>query len=111
MLPKSTQRKLALYFVAVIVLHGYVLWQARRFIPQGLADFSIFYTAGRIVRDGNGARLYDDALQESVQHSFSPPALESRRTILPYNHPPFEAILFVHWPDFPISPPMRSGCS
>jgi hypothetical protein len=95
MLSKTTQRKLAFYFSAMIFLHGYVLWQARQFIPEGLPDFSIFYTAGHIVRDGYGARLYDDALQESAQRSFSPLALESRRTILPYNHPPFEAVLFV----------------
>src|ERR1700737_4222431 len=95
MLSKATQNKLALYFSAMIALHGYVLWQARQSIPQGLPDFSIFYTAGRIVRDGHGGRLYDDALQESVQREFSPRALERRGSILPYNHPPFEAVLFV----------------
>lgn len=95
MLSQPTQRKLAFYFSAMIFVHGYVLWQARRFIPEGLPDFSIFYTAGRILHDGHGARLYDDALQESVQRSFSPLALENRGTILPYNHPPFEAVLFV----------------
>ena len=62
---------------------------------QGLPDFSIFYTAGRILRDRQGSRLYDDALQESVQRSFSPLAVQRRGGILPYNHPPFEALLFV----------------
>jgi hypothetical protein len=95
MLSKLTQRNLALYFSAMIVLHGYVLWQAKQLVPEGLPDFSIFYTAGHILRDGQGARLYDDRLQESVQRSFSPRALEKRGSILPYNHPPFEAVLFV----------------
>lgn len=94
MLSKPTQRKLALYFCAMIVLHGYVLWQARRSIPEGLPDFSGNYTAGRILRDGHGARLYDDVLQESVQRSFSPRAVEKRGTILPYIHLPFEALLY-----------------
>lgn len=95
MISKPTQTKLALYFCAMIVLHGDVLWHARRSIPQGLPDFSIFYTAGRILRDRQGSRLYDDALQESVQRSFSPLAVQRRGVILPYNHPPFEALLFV----------------
>ena len=75
MLSRATQSDLAPYFSAMIALQGYVLWQARQSIPQGLPDFSIFYTAGQIVRDGHGGRLYDDALQESVQRSFSPRAV------------------------------------
>src|ERR1700693_1328941 len=95
MLSRQTHRKLALYFSAMILLHGCVLWPARQCIPEGLTDFTIFYTAGHMLRDGHGARLYDDALQESLQRSFSPRAFENRGTILPYNHPPFEAVLFV----------------
>jgi hypothetical protein len=75
---------LVLYFSAMIALHGYVLWQARQSIPQGLPDFTIFYTAGQIVRDGHGRRLYDDALQESLQRSFSRRAVQRCGTILPY---------------------------
>jgi hypothetical protein len=85
---------LVLYFVAMIALHGDVLWQSKQLIPQGLPDFSGFYTAGRILRDGYGSRLYDDGLQESVQRSFSPLAVQKRGTILPYIHLPYEALLF-----------------
>jgi hypothetical protein len=95
MLSKPTQGMLVLYFVAMIALHGDLLWQSRQSIPQGLPDFSSFYTAGRILRDGQGSRLYDDALQESVQRSFSPSAVQRRGAILPCNHPPFEAVIFV----------------
>ncbi len=94
MLSRPTQRKLALYFLGMMGLHAYMLWQAAPSIPQGLPDFSIFYTAGRMVRDGHGAHLYDDAAQESEQRRFSPSALRRRGSILPYNHPPFEAIVF-----------------
>ena len=94
MLSKPTQKKLALYFSAMIFLHGYVLWQARRSIPEGLPDFSGAYTAGRILRDGRGSQLYDDELQESIQRSFSAKAIEKRRTILPYIHLPYEALLY-----------------
>ena len=94
MLSKSTQDKLALFFSAMILLHGHVLWHARQSIPEGLPDFSGNYTAGRILRDGYGSRLYDDVLQESIQRSFSAKAIEKRRTILPYIHLPYEAVLF-----------------
>lgn len=95
MLSRSTQTKLALYFCAVIVLHGDVLWHARHAIAEGLPDFSGAYTAGLILRDGHGDRLYDDVLQESLQRSFSPTAVEKRGTILPYIHLPFEALLYL----------------
>jgi len=62
---------------------------------MGLADFTIFYTAGEILHEGRGADLYDDGVQETVQRSFSPIGLQKRGSILPYNHPPFEAIVFV----------------
>lgn len=61
---------------------------------MGLPDFSIFYTAGKILHQGHGAELYDNAEQEKVQNSFSQTAIEKRGSILPYNHPPFEALIF-----------------
>lgn len=94
MLTKSTRRMLVLYFVAMIALHGDVLWQSRQSIPLGLPDFSGAYTAGRILRQGNGSRLYDDELQESIQRSFSPLAVQKRGTILPYIHLPYEALFY-----------------
>src|ERR1700751_152934 len=94
MLPKPTQRKLAINFSAMVVIHGYLLWQMRECIRAGLPDFSIFYTAGRVLHSVNGSRLYDDNLQEQLQRSFSPQAVDRRGSILPFNHPPFEALLF-----------------
>jgi len=94
MLTKSTRRMLVLYFVAMIALHSDVLWQSRQSIPLGLPDFSGSYTAGRILRDGHGHRLYDDDLQESIQRSFSPLAVQKRGTILPYIHLPYEALFY-----------------
>ncbi len=79
----------------MIALQCHVLWQARESIPQGLPDFSGAYTAGLILRDGHGDRLYDDALQESMQRSFSPVAVEKRGTILPYIHLPYEALIYL----------------
>jgi Glycosyltransferase family 87 len=95
MLSKSIQRKLTLYFSAMLVIHGYLLWQMRQSIAAGLPDFTIFYTAGRVLQSAGGSRLYDDDFEERLQRSFSPQAVERRGSILPYNHPPFEALIFV----------------
>jgi len=95
MFSRATRWKLVLYLGAMVALQGAVLWQARRSIPAGLPDFSIFYTAARILASGQGHHLYDDNLQEAVQRSFGEAAVERRGTILPFNHPPFEAVLFV----------------
>src|SRR5215470_5490300 len=94
-LSKSTQKKLAIYLAAMLFLNCSLLWQTRQLIIEGLPDFSIFYTAAKIVRQGDGARLYNDDLQRDVQAAFSPRGLELRGSVLPYNHPPFEAIMFL----------------
>jgi hypothetical protein len=94
-LSKSIQKKLALYLLAMLLLNGSILMRTRQLIPEGLPDFTIFYTAAHIVHSGQGARLYDDHLQGNFQASFSPRGTELRGSLLPYNHPPFEALLFV----------------
>lgn len=89
------QRKATLYLVSMIFLHCFVMFKSWGGIRIGLPDFSIFYTAGRILHDGHSSELYDNGVQEAVQRSFSPTGVERRGSILPYNHPPFEALLFV----------------
>jgi hypothetical protein len=94
MFGKSIQRKLMICFIATIALHGYVLVKAWRGVREGMPDFTIFYTAGQILNSGEGHALYDEQLQKNVQAKIVPVALNSRRSILPYNHPAFEAIIF-----------------
>lgn len=62
---------------------------------NGLTDFSVFYTAGTILREGLGRQLYDRQVQYQVQQGFTPP-VPVQRGPLPYIHPPFEALIF--WP-------------
>ena len=94
MLKKQTLRKLAIYFSAMVLLHGFLLWKARYDIESGLPDFSSFYTAAKMLRNGQGQQLYDLHLQEATQISAVPVSVQQRRAALPYNHPPFEAVLF-----------------
>jgi hypothetical protein len=81
------------YLTGVLIIHLVVLWNARKMIWKGYSDFTIYYCAGTMLRQGLGRELYDDAAQFSVQRQFAP-KVTSRLAALPYNHPPFEALLF-----------------
>lgn len=83
-----------LYLAAVLVMYCLVFWNARDLIVKGYPDFTIYYTAGTMVRQGMGHNLYDDAKQFEVQQRFAP-QVATRLAALPFNHPPFEALLFV----------------
>lgn len=75
-------------------MHVYFLLNVWRIVPTGEPDFSIFYTAGKMLREGRGAQLYDASQQLAVQREFV--AVSDRRHgPLPYIHPPFEALIFL----------------
>jgi hypothetical protein len=88
---------------AMLAVHAIVLKQEWREIPIR-TDFSIFYTAGKIVAEHRGQQLYDYELQESVQRSSIRRGAQKSDCILPYNHPPFEALLFVPLSSVPYLP-------
>jgi hypothetical protein len=95
MLKKHNQRILAIYFSALIFTNCFVFWRSAHGIAIGLSDFSSFYTAAEILHAGRGHQLYDLNLQETVQRSVMPEAVRERGGILPYNHPAFEAVVFL----------------
>lgn len=64
------------------------------FLRNGYQNFTIFYAAARMVRSGQTSVLYDLSAQYRAQQEFAPNVL-IRRAALPYNHPPFEALLFL----------------
>jgi hypothetical protein len=82
------------YLTGVLAIHGLVFWNARELVKKGYPDFAIYYTAGTMVRSGMGGRLYDEAAQFRVQQQFAQ-QVTTRQAALPFNHPPFEALLFV----------------
>jgi hypothetical protein len=82
-----------LYLTGMVMIHAAVFWSVREQIRKGYSDFSIYYCAGTIVRRGFGHHLYDSVTQFKVQREFSP-EVAIRLDALPYNHPPFEAVLF-----------------
>ena len=63
-------------------------------LERGYQDFTAFYCGALMIRAGEGARLYDLQLQYKTQLEFAP-HVEIRNMALPYNHPPFEAVLLL----------------
>jgi len=81
------------YLAAMVVIHLAVLWNLRQMIRMGYPDFTIYYCAGTMVRQGLGHELYNDVAQFKVRREFLP-EVANRLGKSPYNHPPFEALLF-----------------
>src|SRR5437763_1301142 len=90
----KSKKLLVWYFAAMTCLHGFLIWNAAGLIQKGYPDFTHMYAAGKIVRYGLGYRLYDEATQYRVQQEFAS-GVSIRHGALPYNHPPYEALIFV----------------
>ena len=78
----------------IISIHVFFLWRVRDRIARGDPDFTVFYTAGKILREGRRAQLYQSNEQLAVQCEFARNS-DIRRGPLPYIHPPFEALFFL----------------
>jgi hypothetical protein len=61
-------------------------------------DFIIYYTGAQILLDGKGRDLYDLNVQKVYQARFN---VAFRSHPLPYNHPPYELLLFAPLTLFP----------
>jgi hypothetical protein len=62
-------------------------------LQNAFQDFTIYYMAGLLVRSGHASDLYNLATQYRTQLTFA--HVPIRQGPLPYNHPAFEALLFV----------------
>ncbi len=82
-----------IYLIGMVLIHLMVFWDVRDSIRKGDSDFTIYYCAGTMVRQGLGHQLYDKKTEFKVQREFSPD-VAIRLDALPYNHPAFEAALF-----------------
>jgi Glycosyltransferase family 87 len=81
------------FLAAMIVAHAWMFFSLRREIASGYPDFTIFYTAGKCILQGQGRQLYDLETQFAIQREFAS-EVKHRDNPLPFNHPPFEALLF-----------------
>ena len=105
---EASQRKervAGVFLLAVTLINAASVIQLYPFLRNGYQDFTAFYTGAKMVRGGQGARLYDLAAQYDLQKQFTPD-VPIRQAALPYNHPPFEALLFIpftylsYWPAY-----------
>lgn len=78
----------------MVCTHALFLWNVRSRFAKADPDFTAFYTAGKLLRQGRGGQLYNPYAQAEVQQEFTADP-EIRRGPLPYVHPPFEALLFL----------------
>jgi hypothetical protein len=88
------KRQLVLALASFAVFHAWIFWHLRDSMFQGYGDFASFYTAGKIVQQGQSWRLYDRGRQWRVQQAFAS-SVKTRTGPLPYIRPPFEALLFL----------------
>lgn len=91
---RGKQRLAGLFLLSMTVMLGA---NAVDYVPRlrlGYQDFTAFYGGGELVRRGQATQLYDLREQYKLQKQFAPD-VPVRHTALPYNHPPFEALLFV----------------
>lgn len=79
---------------AIISTHIFFLWRVRDRIARGDPDFTVFYTAGKMLREGQGPQLYHPNAQLATQAEFARNS-DIRLGPLPYIHPPFEALFFL----------------
>ena len=91
---KSYRRLLRIFVAGMLCLHLLFFVTLRQPIQRGYPDFTIFYSAATIVKEGLGRRMYDADVQYRIQETLTG-NVDLRRGPLPYNHPPFEALLFL----------------
>jgi hypothetical protein len=92
----KTKQRLILAFLATLsIIHIVAWWRALPQLRAGYQDFTIFYTAGKILSRGQGPQLYDVALQHRIQQEFASRVTAREGPLGPYNHIPAEALLFI----------------
>lgn len=82
-----------IFVAGILCLHVVLFIGVRQRIAQGYPDFTIFYTVGKLLREGAGSQLYEPQAQLRVQEQFGD--IPSQREPLPYTHPPFEGLIFL----------------
>jgi hypothetical protein len=78
----------------MVATHAFFFWNLRHSVNRGGPDFTVYYTAGRMLREGRGSQMYDAQSQLAVQREFVAD-VATRHNPLPYIHPPFEALIFL----------------
>ncbi|MGN6565480.1 MAG: glycosyltransferase family 87 protein, partial [Thermomicrobiales bacterium] len=97
--PKQVARLLgvtAISSTAILLLLNWAITLMQRGLSMAAVggDFGPTLVGARIIRDGHGDHLYDPATQLATQAQVLAPYM-TRAELLPYNHPPAEALAIV----------------
>jgi len=101
---KSRKFLVAAFLLAMTFCNLTLLFRVLPALRNGYQDFTIYYTGARLLRNGQASALYNLGTQYRTQLTFT--HVPIRQGPLPYNHPPFETILFVpftllkYWPAY-----------
>ena len=93
-----TGRHFELLFMIILFAYGFLWWSAGNKVAQGNSDFISYYTAARMIQDGQGSVLYDLDRQSRYQEHILKSLESSFRFqdgLLAYNHPPFEIVWYL----------------
>jgi hypothetical protein len=93
-LHRRRYRLVAIFLLAMTIVHAIVFRQQRGRIFTGYGDFSALYTAGLMVQRGQGRLLYDRKEQWKLQQEFAS-QVDIRHGPMPFVRPPFEALVFL----------------
>ena len=96
----SHYRLVAVFLLAAAIAQGIAFWRERARIMAGYGDFAALYTAGLLLRRGEGSLLYDGQEQWKVQQEFAS-KVDIRKGPMPFVRPPFEALAFLPLAFFP----------
>jgi hypothetical protein len=94
----------AAFLLAMTFCNLTLLFRVMPLLRNGYQDFTIYYTGARLLRNGQASALYNLSTQYRTQLTFA--HVPIRQGPLPFNHPPFEALLFVpftlldYWPAY-----------
>ena len=91
---RRSERVAVLFLLAMTLSHAAMVFKLAPSLRAGYQDFTIFYTAGTMVRTGQASVLYDPVAQYRIEKEFAPD-VRIRHAALPYIHSPFEALIFV----------------
>jgi hypothetical protein len=95
---------ITVFLLAMALCNLAVPFQGRSGLRNGYQDFTIYYMSGLLLRNSQAPNLYNLSAQYRTQLTFA--HVPIRQGPLPYNHPPFEALLFVpftllaYWPAY-----------
>jgi hypothetical protein len=101
---KNRRAVVVFFLLAMTFCNGLLPLRILPKLRNGYQDFTIFYTGARLLRSGEASHLYNLGAQYRLQQTFT--KVPIRLGPLPFNHPPFEALLFIpftflaYWPAY-----------